>query len=235
MDIGFALNYQFIVEVNVTPGADKKTWAWVGPGINNIGKDNSETTSEDAYFNNGGNTKTDVTGVSKKYSIEGHRRYGDLFQDYVASIEDGVGAMRETEYRITDPTGRCIEAPCTIMDIAAEGPNGAANEKTAFKCALARSGSSMVVADGTGKSLPESVTVSAPVSVLVNKSAAVKPTVLPTDASNRCVYAIEDDTVATVTADGTVTGIKAGATRLAVKCASKPSVSAIVEVNVTAS
>lgn len=233
MDIGFALNYQFIVEVNVTPSGDSKTWAWVGPGINNISKDNSETTSEDAYYNNGGNTKTDVTGVSKKYSIEGHRRFGDPFQDYVASIEDGVGSARETQYRITDPTGRCIEAPCTIMDIAAEGPNGAANEKTSFVCSLARSSTATVVTDGTGMSLPESVNVP-PVSVLTNETTAVNPNVLPADASARCVYAIEDNSIATVDAGGVVRGVKAGTTRLAVKCASKPSVAAIVEVTVTA-
>ena len=36
-------------------------------------------------------------------------------------------------------------------------------------------------------------------------------------------------------ADGTVTGVKAGKTRLAVKCAAKPSVSAVVDVTVSAS
>lgn len=234
MDIGFALNYQYIVEVNVTPGGDTRTWAWVGPGISNISKDNSETTSEDAYFNNGGNTKTDVTGIAKKYSVEGHRRFGDPFQDFVASIEDGVGAVRDTQYRITDPTGCCIEAPCTILDIKAEGPNGAANEKVAFSCSIARSDSPTVVSDGTGTSLPESVNASA-VSVITNKTADAKPNVLPTSASPRCVYAIEDDSIATVDANGTVKGIKAGTTRLAVKCAAKPSVSTIVDVTVTAS
>ena len=235
MDIGFALNYQHIVEVDTTPGGDERTWAWVGPGISSISKDNSESTSEDAYYDGGGDTKTDVTGVSKKYSVEGHRLIGDPFQDFVASIEDSVGSGRETRYRITDPTGRCVEAPCTILDIAAEGPNGAANEKVGFQCSIARSGTPTVVTDANGTVLPDSVSVTQEVSVVANKSVStVKPTVTPTEASPRCLYAIEDTSVARVSMDGTVTGLKAGETRMAVKCASKPSVSCVVKVKVTA-
>lgn len=236
MDIGFALNYQHVVEVDVTPNGDKRTWAWVGPGISDIGKDNDESTSEDAYYNNGGNAKTDVTGVAKKYSVEGHRLIGDPFQDYVASIEDGIGSERETSYRITDPTGKCVEAPCTVLDIAAEGPNGAANEKTSFSCTLARSGTPVVVTDAAGTLLPESVTVTQEVTVAASVSAAaIKASVLPEGASKRLLFAIEDTSIARVSMDGVVTGLKAGETRLAVKCASKPSVSTVVKVTVSAS
>lgn len=236
MDIGFALNYQHVVEVDTTPNGDKRTWAWVGPGISDISKDNSESTSEDAYYNGGGNTETDVTGVNAKYSVEGHRLIGDPFQDYVASIEDGIGAARKTRYRVTDPTGRCIEAPCTVLDIAANGPNGAANEKASFKCSLSRSDVATVVTDAAGVLLPESVTVAQEVTVAANKSAAaIKPSVLPEGASTRCLFAIEDTAIARVSMDGVVTGLKAGETRLAVKCAAKPSVSTVVKVTVSAS
>ena len=236
MDIGFALNYQHVVEVDTTPNGDKRTWAWVGPGISDISKDNSESTSEDAYSNGGGNTETDVTGVNAKYSVEGHRLIGDPFQDYVASIEDGIGAARKTRYRVTDPTGKCIEAPCTVLDIAANGPNGAANEKASFKCSLSRFDVATVVTDAAGVLLPESVTVAQEVTVAANKSAAaIKPSVLPEGASTRCLFAIEDTAIARVSMDGVVTGLKAGETRLAVKCAAKPSVSTVVKVTVSAS
>lgn len=233
MDIGFALNYQHILEVDVTPGAEERTWAWVGPGISTIGNDSSEATSEDSYYDNGGNTKMTVTGVTKKYSVEGHRRIGDPFQDYVASIEDGVGSERETTYRITDPMGRVIEAPCTIADIAASGPNGAANEKTAFKCSICRDGVPVVVTDAVGAALPEAVDATSPVSVAVGKTAKVEPKVTPATASPRCVFAVEDPVIATVGPDGTVTGVKQGKTRIAVKCAAKPSVSKVVDVEVS--
>ena len=236
MDIGFALNYQHVVEVDTTPNVDTRTWAWVGPGISDISKDNNESTSEDAYYNGGGNTETDVTGVNAKYSVEGHRLIGAPFQDYVASIEDGIGAARKTRYRVTDPTGKCIEAPCTVLDIAANGPNGTANEKTSFKCSLSRSDVATVVTDAAGVLLPESVTVAQEVTVAANKSAAaIKPSVLPEGASTRCLFAIEDTAIARVSMDGVVTGLKAGETRLAVKCAAKPSVSTVVKVTVSVS
>ena len=57
----------------------------------------------------------------------------------------------------------------------------------------------------------------------------------PSSASDRCVFAIENDEFATVDSEGNVTGVKAGKTRLSVKCAAKPSVCAVVDVTVGAS
>ena len=232
-DIGFALNYQHIFEVNVTPTADSATWAWVGPGIKTITPDTSETSNDDAYYSSEGNTETTVTGLTKKYSVEGDRKYSDPFQDYVASIEELVGEDRKTQYRITNPNGKIIQAECTIADIKAEGPNGDANSKTGFSCSIARNGACTVVQDATGNVLPETVTASA-VSVAKGKTASVSATVTPSAASSRCLFAVEDDSIATVSTDGVVTGVAAGKTKVAVKCAAKPSISCTVEVTVTA-
>ena len=159
MDIGFALNYQHIVELDITPGSGTKTWAWVGPGISTFEKDNSETVSEDAYYNNGGNTNKDVTGIAAKYNASGHRLHGDPAQDYVASLEDSIGAARKTSYRVTDPTGKVIEADCTLTDIVMNGPNGEANSKTEISFAINRDGDPRVVKEPSGNQLPESVSV----------------------------------------------------------------------------
>lgn len=99
-----------------------------------------------------------------------------------------------------------------------------------------RSDVATVVTDAAGVLLPESVTVAQEVTVAANKSAAaIKPSVLPEGASTRCLFAIEDTAIARVSMDGVVTGLKAGETRLAVKCAAKPSVSTVVKVTVSAS
>ena len=50
----------------------------------------------------------------------------------------------------------------------------------------------------------------------------------------RRIAVLADDTVATVSPDGTVTGLKAGTTKLTVKAAAMPSVSTTVDVTVTA-
>lgn len=239
MDIGFALNYQHIVEIDITPGSGRRTWAWVGPGIATIEKDNSETVDEASYYSNGGNTVKDVTGIAAKYNVSGHRLIGDPAQDYVASLEDSIGSARKTVYRITDPTGRVIEADCTITDIVMGGPNGDANGKVEASYSINRDGDPRIVRDSAGTKLPESVSVPAAtggsVSVAVDATVQLQASVLPATASGRCLFAVEDTSVASVTPDGTLRGLSAGETRLAVKCAAKPSVSAIIDVEVTSS
>lgn len=238
MDIGFALNYQHIVELDITPGSGTKTWAWVGPGISTFEKDNSETVSEDAYYNNGGNTNKDVTGIAAKYNASGHRLHGDPAQDYVASLEDSIGAARKTSYRVTDPTGKVIEADCTLTDIVMNGPNGEANSKTEISFAINRDGDPRVVKEPSGNKLPESVSVTnageGKITVAAQSTQALQVSVLPEAASSRCLFAVENTDVASVDVNGVVKGLKAGTTRLAVKCAAKPSVSAMIEVEVTA-
>ena len=223
MDIGFALNYQHIVELDITPGSGTKTWAWVGPGISTFEKDNSETVSEDAYYNNGGNTNKDVTGIAAKY---------------VASLEDSIGAARKTSYRVTDPTGKVIEADCTLTDIVMNGPNGEANSKTEISFAINRDGDPRVVKEPSGNQLPESVSVTnageGKITVAAQSTQALQVSVLPEAASSRCLFAVENTDVASVDVNGVVKGLKAGTTRLAVKCAAKPSVSAMIEMEVTA-
>lgn len=233
MDIGFALNYQYLMEVDTTPNGAERTWAWAGPGIRTLTKGGDETKSEDVYYSNGGNTEVGVTGVSRNYEVEGDYLVGDPFQEYVRSIEDSAGPARKTRYRITGPDGRCIEAPCTITDIVAGGPGGDANAKSGFKCTINRDSDPVEVEKAKGTKLPEQVTCSAAPQVTTSKPGKLAPQVTPSEASARCLFAAEDTSIATVAADGTVTGVKEGKTRIAVKCAAKPSVSCVVEVNVT--
>lgn len=72
----------------------------------------------------------------------------------------------------------------------------------------------------------------ATVSVEVGKTAKLVATVAPTDATNKAVdYTSSDDTIATVTADGTVTGVKAGTATITANIDGK---AATAEVTVTA-
>lgn len=231
-DIGFALNYQHVTEVWDPVAA---AWLWAGPGIRSIGGEKSESTSEDAYFDGGGNTTTSVSGLTRSYAVEGDRRYGDPFQDYVASLDDAIGDDLATKMRITGPDGECVERDVTVHNIVAKGPTGEANTKSAFSCTLSCNGLPRLVEAAKGTSLPDSVTAQPPASLKVGGAATVAPSVLPATASGRCLFAVEDPAVATVDADGKLRGVKAGKTRLAVKCAAKPSVSCMVEVTVTAS
>ena len=109
VDIGFALNYQYANLLNITPEEDEPTWAYMGPGIEDISPDRSEKTDETEDYSTGGNTVTTVTGVTKTTSVTGKRRIGDPLQDYLASLEECFGDERETQYRCVSPTGEIIE------------------------------------------------------------------------------------------------------------------------------
>lgn len=233
MDIGFALNYQHVIEINVTPGAAEPVWAWLGPGIKTITPEKSETTSEDAYYDGGGQSEIAVSGMSRSWVAEGSRRYGDPAQDFIASLDDAIGEDLVTQMRMTNPDGEVIESDVTVHEIAAKGPNGDANSRATFSCRLTRKGMPRLVSEAVGTSLPESLSVS-DVTAAVGAKTPVTATVEPATASPKCLFAVEDPGVATVDSEGNVTGAKPGLTRLTVKCAAKPSVGKTVKVTVTA-
>lgn len=232
VDIGFALNYQYANLLNITPN-DDPTWAYMGQGIESITPERSEKTDETEDYSTGGNTVTTVTGVTKVTTVEGKRLIGDPLQEYLAGLEESFGDERNTQYRIVSPTGEIIEEDVTIKDLNITGPNGAASEKQAISFAMARNDTPKLIQAAKGQQLPTEITVE-DVSVAVDATATVAPTVSPATASNWCLYAIEDTGIARVSADGIVTGVKAGKTRLGIRCASKPSVRATVDVTVTA-
>lgn len=234
MEIGYAMNYQFVNEVDMTPHADEPIWGWFGQGISSITPDKSETTTEEYYYDGFGQAETSVDGLSQSITIEGKRRLDDACQNWVASLADEVGDALNTTYRQTDPTGKVIERDVTIHEIKA-GQDGAANEKAKFSCKLSFNGLPRVIEDGRGTTLPEELTVPEAISVAVGGTSPIEAKVTPDTASGRCVFATGNQKIATVSTDGIVTGIAAGKTRITVKCTSKPSVAKQVEVTVAES
>lgn len=232
VDIGFALNYQYANLLNLTPEEDKPTWGYMGPGIEDISPDRSEKLDETEDYSTGGNTRTTVTGVTKSTTVTGKRLIGDPVQDFVASLEEVFGDERKTQYRIVSPTGEIVEEDVTIKDINISGPSGGASEKQAISFSMARNDTPKMVQEAKGHHLPAEITVE-DVTVAVGNTAEVTPTVLPATASDWCLYAIENTDIARVTADGIVTGLKAGKTQLGIRCAAKPSIRATVSVEVT--
>lgn len=231
MDIGFAPNYTHLYEVDITPNESSRTWARVGCGIATIEPDGNEEVDQTGYYDGDGGTTSDVTGGQMTISVTGHRVYGDPFQDYCSALSFSYGTARKTKMRVTNPDGEVITSDITIANIKAMAANGDANAKGDFECELHCDGAPTVSAP-VGDVLPDTVTAS-PVAVAVGATSTISPEVLPPTASARCVFAVEDDAIATVDGDGTVTGVKAGTTKLSVKCAAKPSVHAIIDVTVS--
>lgn len=232
MDIAFANNYAHILEVDITPTAATRTWAWVGPGISNMDPNGNEKIDQSEYYDGGGMAASDVTGGQLVLSVSGHRRYGDPFQDFVASLSYAYAEARKTRFRLTNPDGRVVTGKCTLANIKAFGPAGDANAKSDFSVEIHCNGIPDVTEPDSSK-LPESVTLSA-VAVTVGATVAATATVTPTTASGKLLYAVEDPTIATVDADGNVTGVAQGETGLTVKCAAKPSVLSTATITVSA-
>ena len=229
MDIGFASNYTNLHLIDTTPNGDERTWAYIGPGITSIETDNEDTTDDTAYYDGGGAASEDVTGVSLGYKIEGDRKFGDPAQDFIAGLVYETGEGRKTNYKRIAPDGRTVEGRVTVKDIVAEG--GEANDKNNFEATVKFDGLP-TVGEPTKTELPESVTLSA-ISVAAGNTTQASPTVTPATASAVCVYAVEDDSIATVDAMGNVTGVRAGTTKITAKCIAKPSVNVTANVTVT--
>ena len=229
-DIAFTLNYTNLYLINTTPGADVKTWERVGAGINSVDWEGNEEVSQDAYYDGEGLSSSDVTGGQMVGTFEGHRKYGDPAQDFIASTMIDYGDGRKTDFRWVAPDGQILEGEVTIANVKPGG--GDPNAKSDFKFEVHFNGMPSYV-PGDASAFPESVTCTA-VTVKVGASIAAGATVTPAGASPALVYGIEDDSVATVDASGNVHGVKAGKTKLSIKSAVKPLVNVSCEVTVSA-
>ena len=95
--LDFAPNYAHTFEINTTPDSDKKTWASALVGITNVVPANEETVSEDAYYNDLGDTDSSVDAVKVSLAFTGHRKYGDPAQDFIQSRALMTKKKRKTE------------------------------------------------------------------------------------------------------------------------------------------
>lgn len=229
-DIGFSPNFTHLYEIDITPNEATPTRARIGAGITKIDPDPSETVSESEYYDGDGVGSADVTGAKWNISLEGERDYNDPFQNWAASLKFSFGQSRRTHAWITSPNGEVIESEVTVANIKPFG--GDANAKATFSCNLYFNG--LPKATGTiSDTLPDKVEA-ADVNVNVGATAEISPTVEPTNAPTRCVYAVDDNKVATVSATGLVTGVAEGETEISIKCAAKPSVQKTIKVKVKA-
>lgn len=229
-DIGFAQNHTNNYMINVTPGAEEKSFARVGAGINSVSWSGNENISQDAYYDGDGLSESDVTGGQIIGTFAGHRKIGDPAQDFIASLLLSYGKERKTDFRWIDPSGNVLEGEVTVANINPQG--GDPNAKSDFGFEIHYNGMPTFT-QGDASAFPSEVTVE-PITVAVGETAPAGATVTPEGASDSLFYAVDDDSTATVDALGNVRGVKEGKCNLNVKSAVKPTVQKTVEVTVTA-
>lgn len=229
--LDFAPNYAHTFEINITPDSDKVTWANALVGITEAAPASDETVSEDTYYNDLGDTDSSVDAVKVSIAFTGHRKYGDPAQDFIQGRSLMVKKKRVTDYRWVWPDGTTLTGKTTMADLIPGSGMGEATAKGDFTWTAKLNTIELVPA--TNALMPTGVTCGE-VSVTTKAPKAVNAQVQPQGCNQKCHYAVADDTVATVSPDGTVTGLKAGTTKLTVKAAAMPSVSTTVDVTVTA-
>lgn len=229
--LDFAPNYCHVIELDITPDEATPTWKNALIGITECAPASDETVDEDDYYDNFGFDDTNVSKVKPSLAMTGFRRYGDPVQDFVQSKALSTGKDRKTNYRWTHPDGTYMQGKCTLVDLVPGSGMGEASAKGDFSYTI-----NLDTVDtfdiGTNILAPTEITAS-DVTATVDASTPVDAEVGPEDANQKCHYAIEDASIATVDADGNVKGVSAGSTTLTIKAASKPSVVKQVKVTVS--
>lgn len=235
MDIGFALNYTHIYLIDTTPDGAARTWARIGAGIQTVEPDPGENIDQADYYDGDGMASSEVMGGQLVLTFTGHRVMGDVAQDYISGLSFSYGQARKTHLLVINPDGSQIDAAVTIANITGMTTSGGdANAKNDISFELHVNGLPAFT-EPEATQLPESVTpVQDEVTVAVGGSVTVAATVTPATASDWMVYASSDTAIAKVDANGNVTGVSAGECTVSIKAAAKPSVSAPVNVTVTA-
>lgn len=127
---GFLLQSAHRFQLNVEPGTGEGTYARVAAGLTTFDPQWNDEIDQTAYLDGDGHLSSDVTGKQLVISFEGHRKFGDVAQDYIASLQGALGEDVKSDFRWTDPSGTTIEGDVTIANVVVSG--GAANEKSTF-------------------------------------------------------------------------------------------------------
>ncbi len=231
-DLAFAPNYAHVIELDTTPGGPERTWEYAMFGIKSCKPESDETTEDDEYYHALGEKQTTVQSVKVAIAMEGSRYYGNACQDFIQSLALKTGQDRETNYRWTMPDGTVLTGTCTLTGLVPGSAMGDANAKGEFSYTININTVNELEKPDAALA-PTKVEASA-VSVAKGESGKVEVTVSPTGANQKCHFGIEDPSICSIDADGNVTGLKAGKTKVTAKAAAKPSVSATFEVTVTA-
>lgn len=145
---GFPENYvnNIFVDINPAVGTNGDVdlndltsgkWAWLAGGINTVTPSPNETIANDAYYDGGGFTETEVTGKQVQLAVSGNRKVGDPAQDFVAGKFWQFGNAVKTRV-IWIENGVPVVAKATLTNVVPTG--GAANAKQTFSFTIAFNG-----------------------------------------------------------------------------------------------
>lgn len=123
-----ALNYDYKLAINTTPGTEQKTMEELSKGFNNITKALNEVLWQGSFIGDKGWGSTYVTGGQMIFTLTGVRVYGDAAQDYIFSnaVKNNFGTARVTDFEIEYPNGDKLSGDITLAKITEGGGDSTA-------------------------------------------------------------------------------------------------------------
>lgn len=127
------LNYQNLIEIDITPKAATRTWKPLAAGISSFDYSFNESVDQQTFMNDAGFASSFVEGKQLTFSFSGIRITGDAAQDFVASKEAELGDECLTNIRITAADGSKKSGQCTLTGIVANGGDAGASSAFSFE------------------------------------------------------------------------------------------------------
>jgi len=142
-----ALNYQNVLEINITPNGASPTWARLCKGFANLAESLNEVLYQASYLCDQGWGSTEVTGGQYIVTLTGVRYFADPAQDFIFSdaVMHQWGDARKTTLRIVRQNQAILEWDVTLANITISG--GDANQPGAISVAIHGNGAPRILTD----------------------------------------------------------------------------------------
>ena len=152
----FPLNYETLLEVDITPKAATRTYVRLAEGIANVETSMNEVNDQQSFYADEGYATTRKTGGQLILTVSGSRVMGDAAQDFIAGLFGAFGDDAITNVRLTSSDGEVKSGPATFTSIVAGG--GDAGSLGAFSCEIHVNGKPSITPRSGAPSLSVTIT-----------------------------------------------------------------------------
>lgn len=155
----FPLNYETLIEVDITPKAASRTYVRLAEGIATVETSMNEVNDQQSFYADEGYATTRKTGGQLILTVSGSRVIGDAAQDFIAGLFGAFGDDAISNVRLTSTDGEVKSGPATFTSIVAGG--GEAGSLGAFSCEIHVNGKPSITPKSGAPALSVSITVGA--------------------------------------------------------------------------
>lgn len=129
----FALNFQKLLEIDITPGALTRSFKRLAAGISSAVPGNNEDIAQDGYLDGDGYRSSDVIGAQRIWTLSGHRDTADDAQNFVFGSQMTLGDDRKTNFREYDASGNMRSGSVTICNVEEGSGDALAKSEIGFE------------------------------------------------------------------------------------------------------